>query len=225
MSFGMSLGGMIAQELALARPERVRALVLGCTHAGVRHAAPQPQEAARAFAMRTDDWALRMRTLAPFAFSPGVDPELLRAFVEKKSRDVQAEEGYRAQIAAVLSHDTAGRLAGVSARTLVVTGDDDRIIPAASSHRLHERIPDATLKVIAGAGHIFFLERPDATERLLRDFLDGGPYGYSVRTGGSPTRPGRLERPAGPRAGPRPGGPSRRPGVSRHPGRHESPGT
>jgi pimeloyl-ACP methyl ester carboxylesterase len=175
--FGMSLGGMIAQELALARPDRVRALVLGCTHAGLRHAglrhaAPQPPEAARAFAMRTDDWALRMRTLAPFAFSRDVDSHLLRAFVEKKSRDGQAEEGYRAQIAAVLSHDTVGRLAGVRARTLVITGDDDRIIPAASSLFLQERIPGAALHVIAGAGHLFFLERPDETERALRAFLD-----------------------------------------------------
>jgi 3-oxoadipate enol-lactonase len=175
--FGMSLGGMIAQEVALARPDRVRSLVLGCTHAGPRHAAPQPPEAARAFAMRTDDWPLRMRTLAPFAFSERVDPQLLRAFIEKKSRDVQADEGYRAQIAAVLSHDTAGRLAGVSARTLVLTGDDDRIIPAASSRLLQERIPAATLHVIDGAGHLFFLERPDETERALRAFLDGAQDG------------------------------------------------
>jgi 3-oxoadipate enol-lactonase len=46
--FGMSLGGMIAQELALGWPERVRRLILGCTHAGVEHAAPRPRETARA---------------------------------------------------------------------------------------------------------------------------------------------------------------------------------
>jgi pimeloyl-ACP methyl ester carboxylesterase len=54
--FGMSLGGMIAQEIALAWPERVDRLVLGCTHCGVRHAAPMPRETGRAFAMETDDW-------------------------------------------------------------------------------------------------------------------------------------------------------------------------
>jgi len=169
--FGMSLGGMIAQELAIARPERVRRLVLGCTHAGPRHAAPQPREAARAFAMRTDDWPLRMRTLAPFAFSRNVDPRLLRTFVEKKSRDAQTEEGYRAQIAAVLAHDTADRLARVTARKPVNTGDDDRIIPAASSRLLQERMPAATLHVIRGAGHLFFLERLHETETALRAFL------------------------------------------------------
>ena len=143
--FGMSLGGMIAQELALGWPERVGRLVLGCTHAGVAHAAPMPREAGRAFALETDDWAERMRALAPFAFASGVDPELLSGFIEKKSADVQDPAGYRAQIAAALAHDTFDRLPRIEAPTLIVTGDDDRVIPAASSDVLHERIPGSRL--------------------------------------------------------------------------------
>src|ERR687895_216601 len=108
--FGMSLGGMIAQELALGWPERVDRLVLGCTHCGVRHAARMPRDAGRAFAMETGDWAERMRALAPFAFARGVDAALLERFVEKKAADVQGGEGYRAQIAAVLAHDAYERL-------------------------------------------------------------------------------------------------------------------
>ena len=169
--FGMSLGGMIAQELALGWPERVDRLVLGCTHCGVRHAARMPRDAGRAFAMETGDWAERMRALAPFAFARGVDAALLERFVEKKAADVQDGEGYRAQIAAVLAHDAYDRLPEMDRPTLVLTGDDDQVIPAASSDVLHERIPDSLLYVVRGAGHLFFLERPDEMVRALESFV------------------------------------------------------
>jgi pimeloyl-ACP methyl ester carboxylesterase len=169
--FGMSLGGMIAQELAINHPRRVRRLVLGCTHAGVRHAERQPRATARAFAMETDDWGERMRALAPFAFAPGVDPAFLDAFIAKKSRDVQDPEGYAGQIAAALAHDAAGRLHRIAAPTLILTGDADQVIPPASSRVLHERIPDARLIELPGTGHLFFLEQPEASARLVETFL------------------------------------------------------
>jgi 3-oxoadipate enol-lactonase len=169
--FGMSLGGMIAQELALGWPGRVNRLVLGCTHCGLEHAARPEREAGRAFALETDDWAERMRALAPFAFADGADGELLSRFVEKKSRDVQDPEGYRGQIAAALAHDTYGRLPQIDCPTLILTGDGDRVIPGASSEVLHERIPGSRLEVVQGAGHLFFLERPEESLRLLEDFL------------------------------------------------------
>ena len=112
-----------------------------------------------------------MRALAPHAFARDVDPAFLEAFIAKKSGDAQDDEGYRAQIAAVLAHDSYDRLPQVSAPTFVITGDDDRVIPGASSEVLAERIPNARLEVIAGAGHLFFLERPEETLRLLDAFL------------------------------------------------------
>jgi 3-oxoadipate enol-lactonase len=169
--FGMSMGGMIAQELAITYPERVDRLLLGCTHAGVAHAAPAPPAAGRAFALRTDDWALRMRTLAPFAFSRSVETSVLEAFIDKKSRDVQDPAGYRAQIDAVLVHDSKTRLSAVRASTLVLTGDDDQIIPGDSSKLLVSRIPNVEMRTIRGAGHLFFLERPDETIEIVSGFL------------------------------------------------------
>ena len=112
-----------------------------------------------------------MRALAPFAFARDVDPEFVDRFVEKKSRDVQDPEGYRAQIAAALSHDTWERLPRIDRPTVILTGEDDQVIPAASSEVLHERIPDSLLYVVAGAGHLFFLERPDETVRALETFV------------------------------------------------------
>jgi pimeloyl-ACP methyl ester carboxylesterase len=169
--FGMSLGGMIAQELALGWPERVDRLVLGCTHCGLAHAGPPDRDAGRAFAMQTDDWGERMAALAPFAFAAGVDGDFVRRFVEKKSADVQEPEGYRGQIAAVLGHDSYDRLPGLARPTLILSGDSDRVIPAASSEVLLQRIPGSRLELVAGAGHLFFLERPEESLRLLDEFL------------------------------------------------------
>jgi pimeloyl-ACP methyl ester carboxylesterase len=169
--FGMSLGGMIAQELAIGWPRRVKRVVLGCTHCGRAHAAPPAREAGRAFAMATDDWAERMHALAPFAFAPGVDAELLSAFTAKKAGDVQDPEGYRGQIEAALTHDAYDRLPLIDRPTLIVTGDADQVIPARSSEVLRARIPGARLVVVERAGHLFFLERPDESVRLLEDFL------------------------------------------------------
>jgi len=169
--FGMSLGGMIAQELALGWPERVYRLVLGCTHCGLAHAEPPEREAGRAFALETGDWAERMRALAPFAFAPGVDEVFLARFIEKKAGDVQDPVGYQGQVDAVLAHDAFDRLGEIQAPTLILTGDSDRIIPAASSSVIHAHIPGSRLEIVAGTGHLFFLERPDEALRLLDEFL------------------------------------------------------
>ena len=169
--FGMSLGGMIAQELAIGWPERVERLALCCTHAGGRHAPRQPRATAHAFAMETEDWAERMTALAPFAFARGVDPALLARFIAKKRADAQDPEGYRAQIAAALGHDAADRLGEIRAPTLIVTGDDDQVIPAVGSEVLVARIPRAKLATIEGTGHLFFLEEPDRTHQVVAGFL------------------------------------------------------
>ena len=124
--FGVSLGGMIGQELALRFPERVDRLVLGGTHASTKDAVRPRREVSLAFAFETDDWAERMRVLAPFAFAPGVDPKLLAGFIDKKGGDVQPDHGYRGQIAAVLAHDAADRLASIEHPTLVIAGSQDQ---------------------------------------------------------------------------------------------------
>lgn len=169
--FGVSLGGMIAQELALGSPERLDRLVLGSTQASTRAAVRPRRDVSLAFALETDDWAERMRVLAPFAFAPDVDPRLLVKFIDKKSGDVQPDHGYRGQIAAVLAHDALDRLGSIDRPTLVITGSQDAVIPAENSATLREGIPRARLEVIDGAGHLFFIEQPERTLAVLETFL------------------------------------------------------
>ena len=71
----------------------------------------------------------------------------------------------------MLAHDAAERLGAITAPTLLITGDEDRVIPGESSELLRERIPNARLVVIPGAGHLFFIERPVQTLRVVEEFL------------------------------------------------------
>jgi 3-oxoadipate enol-lactonase len=169
--FGVSLGGMIAQELAIGFPERVDRLVLGSTQASTKDAVRPRREVTLAFVFETDDWAERMRALAPFAFAPGVDPQLLAKFIDKKTGEVEPDHGYRGHIAAVLAHDAVDRLASIEQPTLVIAGSQDQIIPAENSEILCERIPRARLEVIDSAGHLFFIEDPEQTLEVLDAFL------------------------------------------------------
>ena len=152
----------------------VARLVLACTHAGTPSAIRPAREVARAFQLPTEDWAERMRVLAGYAFAPSFatrQPERYAAIVRKKSNDVQPFYAYRRQVEATLTHDSADRLPAITAPTLVITGAEDAIIPAANSRVLAGRIPRARLVIVGGAGHLFFIERPAETLGALRAFF------------------------------------------------------
>jgi pimeloyl-ACP methyl ester carboxylesterase len=172
--FGFSMGGMIAQELALNYRQKVKRLILGCTHAGGKHFVPPPPEVIQAFSVVTDDWSERIRVLAPFAFSAGYrerHPQAVERFIAKKSRDVQPTFAYWRQLGAVLRHDAYDRLGEIASPTLVLSGQDDPVLPSENSRILAERIPNAELLLLEGAGHLFFLEQPNATVAAIRRFL------------------------------------------------------
>jgi pimeloyl-ACP methyl ester carboxylesterase len=176
--FGLSMGGMIAQEMALRYPDRVDRLVLGCTHCGGRHALPPGPEVQAAFGLETRDWGLRIRTLAPFGLSErfkAAHRAEYEAFVVRKARDVQSYEAYRRTLGAILRHDAFDRLPGIRHPTLVVTGSDDVVVPVGNAELLARAIPEARLVTIAGAGHLFYIEDPGRTLAALEEFLGVPP--------------------------------------------------
>ncbi|MBM4320305.1 MAG: alpha/beta fold hydrolase [Deltaproteobacteria bacterium] len=173
--FGLSLGGMIAQMLALRHPYRLRRLVLGCSTPGRRLGPPIGWRAASSLlASSLLPRARAQRLLASIILSPGHvkrHPETLEQWAELADRWPVRRSGFLGQLAAAFLHDGGEALRRIHVPTLLLHGTEDRLVPLASSLRLKELIPGSKLEAIPGTGHDFVAEQPERTARLLRGFL------------------------------------------------------
>ena len=189
---GMSMGGMIAQEVALRHPQRVGTLTLACTYS-------QPGIGER---------ELRTQTLAGFGVNggdgnghgvlAGLDPFVILQqmlpvlFSERFIRDELASllpvltaglahgfdiEALLAQVAACMAHDTTDRLHRIAVPTLVLTGTEDRLVSPRHSETLAARIPGARLVHIHDGRHGLNLELADAFNAEVLHFLAANPLG------------------------------------------------
>ena len=165
--FGISMGGMIAQELVLRHPERVRALVLGATFGSHLRSHKPPLGVARDLllvALGTRSPRRMARLLVADEFFEDY-PERFSTWLTRLGQPNRRAS--RRQILAIALHEAERRLDRISIDTLVVTGDRDRLVPPENSRRLARMIPGARLAELSGAGHLFPLERADDTVRLL----------------------------------------------------------
>ncbi len=174
--YGASMGGMIAQELAIRFPERVRGLVLaGTTPGGPRAARPAVGELAALLGHATG--ALRepgRPWLGTMLFSEAFrreQPERVRELLAYFALHRASAWGLNAHWWATVYHDTVSRLPRIQAPTLVMHGEHDAMSPVANARMLAERIPDAEFAIVPGAGHAFALERPEESLSLLLDWL------------------------------------------------------
>jgi 3-oxoadipate enol-lactonase len=169
---GISMGGMIAQELAINHPERIRTLTLGCTYCGGERSALASEA----------DLAVLVE-----AMGSGDRERALRAGWEiNVSRAYAADDGAYApfrgiamrravelgvimqQMQACAAHDTNARLPQIAAPTLVIHGTEDRLLPVQNGRLIASRIPGAQLEIFDGVGHLFFWERPERSAELVR---------------------------------------------------------
>jgi pimeloyl-ACP methyl ester carboxylesterase len=170
---GISMGGMIAQELALGHPDRVRALTLGCTYCGGPGSslASEATVARIAEAMHSGDRERAVRTSWEVNVSPGFAAEQAEweRFHATGMRYGLAVTVIMEQMKAIAGHDTSARLGGLQAPTLVVHGTADELIPVQNGRMIADLIPAAKLEIFEGVGHMFFLERPERTAELVRE--------------------------------------------------------
>ena len=180
---GLSMGGMVAQRLALAAPDLVDALVLcdTSTHMGrrsgemLRAAATAVRAggfAALASYMTPDTTGWAARTLAE---RPQVARNNGR---ESESNDPDC---WAWAVDAMVGHDTRAELAGIEAPTLLVWGAEDNGVPVAFGEALAEGLGGAPLVVLEDAGHVCNLEQPEAFDRAITEFFAAHPPGRAAR--------------------------------------------
>ena len=177
---GISFGGMVAQELAIGHPERVRRLVLACTSAGGVGGASYPlqdlvdlspdEASARRMELLDTRWDEAWRKENPEMVRPD------RSSACPLGRGRAPARGLTNQLAARAEHDTADRLGAIACPTLVCGGRFDGIAPQANSEFLARAVPGARLEMFDG-GHGFFMQDPTALPAIVSFLSAKAPVG------------------------------------------------
>ena len=176
--YGISLGSLVAQEIALRHPDRVQALVLGASSAGGFAAyKPPPASFAQTFLVRAGTMGPEEAQWAavPYTYSERSrreHPERVVADISHRVSSPPDPLAYMHQATAVATHDAYERLNRIAAPTLVVHGEQDIFVPPANALVLAERIPGAQLRLWPGAAHMFPIDEPRADEEIARFLLD-----------------------------------------------------
>ncbi|CRK57586.1 alpha/beta hydrolase fold [Alloactinosynnema sp. L-07] len=170
---GISMGGMVAQELAVRHPERIRTLTLGCTYAGPEGGTldgPGPMRMMLA-ANAGGDVGTILRAAYEANLSPTfrADETRFSEFVEVTLSQRVPSPVIMMQLQAVARHDAEARLKGVKIPTLVVHGTEDEMITPKNGDHVASLVPDAKLAKLRDVGHLFWWEQPDRAAELLRE--------------------------------------------------------
>jgi 3-oxoadipate enol-lactonase len=174
--YGISLGGMVAQQFALRHPERIRSLVLGATHPGGPRAIAPDSDVLDFFRRRPD---LPQEEAAWASVPYNYGPVCRRQHGSRIAEDVEQRlahpfpaEAYRAQLYAAGLHNCLGRLSRIEVPTLIVHGRHDRLIPVANADLMAERMPRAQLEILEHSGHLYPTEQPDVDEMISAFFAE-----------------------------------------------------
>jgi len=170
--FGISMGGMIAQELALNHPEMVQSLILGCTTCGGPQSVPAKLEVLAVLQARgnmtPEEGVLAM---VPYIYDEATPRDRIEEDLVIRRRTFPPPESYFAQVMGIMQFNTFERLPQLKGPTLVIHGESDQLVPPENGRILAERIPGARLVMLPNASHIFPTDQPAAAHKAVLDFL------------------------------------------------------
>ncbi|MCX5823899.1 MAG: alpha/beta hydrolase [Deltaproteobacteria bacterium] len=172
---GISMGGYIAQELALRHPDKVRSLILGCTSCGGSRAVLMSEERMKKFTANEGLTPTEiLRKDMDIYFSDGFiaeHPDWIQELIEISLRHYQPAYAFFRQFSACLKHDTAERLGGLKVPVFIMSGDDDPLVPPQNSLILKELLPSSKLFFFPACRHLFFIEEATEFNRKSIEFF------------------------------------------------------
>jgi 3-oxoadipate enol-lactonase len=169
--FGVSMGGMIAQEFALQNPARTRSLILGCTSAGGPSAVRAASNVIDILLLRGMTLEQAREAILPHIYDAATPREKIDQDVNLCRPWLPSPEGYRAQLQAILTWESYSRIAQIKAPTLVIHGKSDALVPPGNGQLIAARIPDAKLVLLEEASHLFLTDQTRAVNKEILEFL------------------------------------------------------
>lgn len=176
---GASFGGFVAQEFALCFPERINKLILACTTAGGKKHVKPDIEILRSF---TPDPNLSVGESIRKFIRPAFTNEFNEQHADEvenvcrmREQSVVSDAVYMAQLNVAFTFDSSEKLNEIQNETLVITGDNDSVVPMENSVNLAEKIPNARLEIIENGSHLFFIENADEFNQAVKEFLSEPP--------------------------------------------------
>jgi len=170
---GISMGGMVAQEIALAHPGRLRSLTLGCTYCGGPDSRLMDPADFQGLveAMASGSRERVFRAMWELNLSPDFRAEESRyaAFAEMAAALPVPRRTVELQTQAILAHDISARLPGLSTPTLVIHGTADRVLGYPNGPLIDSLLPDSRLETLEDVGHMFWWEQPRRSAELVRE--------------------------------------------------------
>lgn len=168
---GISLGGLIAQQLTLERPRSVSSLTLVSTHAGAPHMVNDQDSLAALSRASTLGPEERNRYLTRLVYAPTTPQERIEEDMAVRAQYPTSEQGYADQLAGTREWERLDDLHTITCPTLIVHGENDRLVSPRNGRSLREHIPGAQLAVLPDCGHQLFTDQPEAGAGAVLKFL------------------------------------------------------